>query len=324
MYVSGKGVGCEEADDAEAVGVTCAQYAPGSSPISVLRERLAANARVASLPPDAHLQAGLELRRPDEGYCWDGLKRGGDPKRPSLLLQITLTGTGCWVGPDGSAVALPEGRGFFAVLPSTHRYLLPATATEEWGFFWLIIRHPYVITRLAARLAETGAVWDFGHDALAGAVRGAAARLALIGETAHDRFDEEAALFDLLLCVERAARARRHGGAETAAARERLLEETRGYVENRLASPIGVPDLARARGMERSRYSHHFRAVTGTTPGRFMTQVRLESASRRLAETDATLDVIAAETGFADANHLCKVFRRHYHVSPGAYRKQIR
>ncbi|RYG86719.1 MAG: AraC family transcriptional regulator, partial [Alphaproteobacteria bacterium] len=106
--------------------------------------------------------------------------------------------------------------------------------------------------------------------------------------------------------------------------REQLLAETRRYVENHLTAPIGVPDLAKAKNMERSRYSHYFRAVTGETPARFMTQVRLEAAARRLAETDATLDTIAAETGFADANHLCKVFRRHYHLSPGIYRKQLR
>ncbi len=55
-----------------------------------------------------------------------------------------------------------------------------------------------------------------------------------------------------------------------------------------------------------------------------MTQVRLEAAARHLAESDDTLDTIAAQTGVADANHLCKVFRRHYHLSPGTYRKQLR
>lgn len=296
----------------------------GSSAVSELHHRLCGGTRLASSPPDAHFSAGLETRQPSDGYSWEGLKRGHDPKHPILLVQITLAGRGYWAGADGAAVALAEGWGFFAVLPSTHRYFLPADAAENWGFFWLMIRHPYVITRLVARLSETGTVWDFAAEEHTAAVRESAARLALLGESVRDPFDGEAALFDFLLCVERAARAKRHGGAQTAAARDQLLSETRRFVENHLAAPIGVPDLAKSRNMERSRYSHYFRAVTGETPARFMTQVRLEAAARYLAETDATLEIIAAQTGFADSNHLCKVFRRHYHLSPGTYRKQLR
>lgn len=278
--------------------------------------------RLAPLPPDAAYHAGMETRRPGDSYDFDGMRRGADPKHPRLLVQITLTGAGYYAGSDRVWVPVVEGAGFFAVLPSAHRYALPATAPAAWTFFFVIIRHPYIVTRLAARLAETGAVWDFGADAVR--VRESAARLAVISETVRDALDLEAALFAFLLDVERAARARRHGGAETVARRDRLLTETRSFVEHHLTAPIGVPDLARAHGMERSRYSHHFRTVTGETPARFMTQVRLEVAARQLAETDAPLEQIATETGFADANHLCKVFRRLYHISPGAYRKQLR
>lgn len=71
-------------------------------------------------------------------------------------------------------------------------------------------------------------------------------------------------------------------------------------------------------------FSHYFRAVTGLPPARFVTQIRLEEVTRCLLETNHTLETIAAATGFADAKHLCKVFRRHYHLSPGAFRRQMR
>lgn len=292
--------------------------------LAELRRRVAGGARLASPRPDSLYYAGLETRLPGEAYHWDGRKRGGDPKHPHLLLQITLHGAGCYVGMDGTPVPVPEGVGFFAVLPSAHRYLLPPDAGADWSFFWLILRHAYVVTRLAARLSETGPIWNFGESAEAGALQEQAAQMALLGETVRDPLELEAALFDFLIACERAARTKRHGGAEQSAARETLLTETRRFVQNHLAAPIGVPDLARVRGMERSRFSHYFRAVTGETPARFMTRVRLEAAAAQLAETDATLGTVATETGFADANHLCKVFRRHYHLSPGAYRKQMR
>ena len=294
--------------------------------VNALAERNARGERLPPSPPDSLYYAGLETRRPGEGYDFDGMRRGDDPKHPRLLVQITLSGEGNYAGSDRVTVPVGAGAGFFAVLPSVHRYHLPASAPANWSFFYLLLRHPYIVTRLATRLLETGAVWDFGQNADAPtlAVREGAARLATLSETVRDPLDAEAELFAFLLLVERAARAKRHGGAETAVVRDQLLAETRRFVENHLTAPIGVPDLARAKNMERSRYSHYFRSVTGETPAKFMTQVRLEVAARKLAETDAPLESIAVATGFADANHLCKVFRRLYHVSPGAYRKQLR
>ena len=287
-----------------------------------LRERMMGDAVLLSLP-DAPYFAGIETRGVHEQYDWNGMRRGGDPKHPTLLLQITLSGAGRYIGADGGAVALGADTGFFAVLPSTHRYLLPPDAGEAWHFFWVIVRHPYIVARIAARLLETGTVWHFSDDAEFLAVREAAAFLVCRADT-RDPLDAEAALFTLLFAVERAARRKRHGDAASVAARETLLAESRRFVQNHLAAPLGVPDLARARNMERSRFSHYFHAVTGETPARFIARVRLEAAAQELAQTDAPLADIAARTGFADANHLCRVFRRHYHISPGAYRKQLR
>lgn len=64
-------------------------------------------------------------------------------------------------------------------------------------------------------------------------------------------------------------------------------------------------------------------AATGHTPAACVLELRLSEARRRPRETSAPLKDIAAATGFADANHLCKAFRRHFHLSPGAYRSQL-
>jgi AraC-like DNA-binding protein len=102
--------------------------------------------------------------------------------------------------------------------------------------------------------------------------------------------------------------------------RERLLGEVRREVLADLARPPDVARLARARGMSRSHFSHAFKAATGLSPAQFVAQIRLEEVTRRLLTTRQTLDTIAAEVGYADATHLCKVFRRHYHMSPGSFR----
>jgi AraC-like DNA-binding protein len=282
----------------------------------VLAERRPA----ARFAPDAPYHAGLETRLPGEGYHWDGRRRGGNPARPYVVLQFALDGWGVYQEDGGPPERVGTGRAFAAVVPGTHRYLLPPDAPGPWTFFWVLVRHPYVAARVAERQRAAGnAVWDVAPgDAL---VTRAAALFA--GHFA-DRWDEEAALFDLLVAFERTAEAQTSGGAAGAEERGRMLAGARRFVEARLSEPADVSELARAWGMERSRFSHRFKAVTGQSPARFMVRVRLEEAARRLAQSGDTLSAVAAATGFADANHLCKVFRRHYGLSPGAYRGQLR
>ena len=76
--------------------------------------------------------------------------------------------------------------------------------------------------------------------------------------------------------------------------------------------------------MTQSRFSHHFRARTGTTPGNFMTDLRVKEAARMLVETDASVRQVSEAWGFADQSHFGKVFRRVLHMSPAGYRSAIR
>jgi AraC-like DNA-binding protein len=75
--------------------------------------------------------------------------------------------------------------------------------------------------------------------------------------------------------------------------------------------------------MSRSHFSHHFRAHTGLTPGRFIAEFRVGEAAKMLRDPRLPLKQIAAANGFADANHFCKVFRRFQHMSPTSYRRAI-
>jgi len=87
---------------------------------------------------------------------------------------------------------------------------------------------------------------------------------------------------------------------------------------------VAVTDLAQLSGMSRSHFSHSFRAATGMAPAQFIRQIRLEEATRRLLHTEQPIEAIARATGFANANHFCKVFRQRFHLSPGAFRRQMR
>ena len=74
--------------------------------------------------------------------------------------------------------------------------------------------------------------------------------------------------------------------------------------------------------MSEAAFSRKFKATVGETPMRFVTQVRLEVATRLLGEGMLPLAQIAAECGFADQAHLSRSFKQHLGVSPSQFRAE--
>lgn len=101
-----------------------------------------------------------------------------------------------------------------------------------------------------------------------------------------------------------------------------MLEALRAQVLEGLDHPLSVTELAGRAGVSRTHYSHHFKAVTGMTPARAVVGVRVGEAARLLAGTDRKLSAVARATGFADAKHLSRAFRRPYGVPPAEFRRQ--
>ena len=286
-----------------------------------LRQLVEASRRAEGGPPwwspTTAYFGSVETRTDPRGYLWDGMKRLGRHDRPLVFFQFTLAGWGAFELYGKPAQKLPPGTAFFAVVPSRHRYYLPERS-PGWTFGWIGIYHPYLIRRIARQVAATGPVVPLHPQ---GALAGIATRLVrgAFRKDFRDRFEGELALFEFALTYERAAQQLRDPGGE----RERLLDEVRGRVLANPRQPIAVEALAAERGLSRSHFTHFFRARTGLSPARFMTEIRIREAARVLVATRAPLKQIAAEWGFANVNHFGKVFRRFQHQSPAVYRDAI-
>lgn len=262
------------------------------------------------------LHAGIETRAPDEQYDWYGLKRGGDPDRPQILVQHTLAGCGEYREGNSAPVRVEPEMAFCTAIPSDHRYRLPESS-NSWTFQYVIVSHPYFAQRIIDIRKTLPAVVPFGvGTAVAGRLEGL---IACAKGSAHDDVAVEQAIFDFLFEYLRLGASILHPAAE----RERLLAHVSERIVSEIEHRIGVDELAAERNMSRSHFAHEFKQVTGIPPAHYVTMVRLEEAMRRLGDARLTLEAIAAQTGFADANHFCKVFRRHIHMSPGQYRRTI-
>lgn len=285
----------------------------------LLRRALLASKRPNAGPSwwteDLAFFGALESRDDPNQYAWDGTKRIRKADRPFFLFQFSLAGWGTFEQPGQAAQRITPGMGFFAVVPSRHRYYLP-TDSPGWTFGWINIYHRYLIERVARQIAVTGPIACFGPTS---ALLGSALRL-IVGsykKDFRDRFEVELALFEFVIAYERFAHQSQHPIDD----RDRLLAAVEEWALSNPRRELSVATLAAEYGMSRSHFSHFFRARTGLSPGRIMTQVRIQHAAQMLQQGKAPLKQVAEACGFANANHFNRVFHRFLHMTPGAYRK---
>jgi len=79
---------------------------------------------------------------------------------------------------------------------------------------------------------------------------------------------------------------------------------------------IGVEDMARAAGMSRYHFSRRFRDVVGTSPYRYLLEVKLARAAELLRRHHVTVTEAAVEAGFNDFGRFAAHFRRSFGCRP--------
>lgn len=95
-------------------------------------------------------------------------------------------------------------------------------------------------------------------------------------------------------------------------------------VEQKLGRPPGVRQLAAAVGLSPRQLSRLFVDETGMTPSAFVRDARLAQSRWLMETTTRPLGDIASETGFADAAHFSRVFRRRFGVPPSRVARPLR
>lgn len=78
--------------------------------------------------------------------------------------------------------------------------------------------------------------------------------------------------------------------------------------------------LARAVGLNKRYLISLFRDSQGVSPHKFLVSMKIDRG-RRLIESDVPLNYAALDAGFADQSHFTRHFKRHYGVTPGAFRR---
>jgi AraC family transcriptional regulator len=95
----------------------------------------------------------------------------------------------------------------------------------------------------------------------------------------------------------------------------------RAVMEQRLAEPVSLAELASIAGLSVSQFSRQFKARTGLAPHRFLLGLRVDQACRLLRSDTAPIAEIAVRSGFSHQEHLTRVMRAQLGTTPGAVRR---
>lgn len=99
------------------------------------------------------------------------------------------------------------------------------------------------------------------------------------------------------------------------------LRALKGWVESRLDQPLSVAEMAARVDLSPAHFSREFKRSTGTTPWRFIMDLRLKKA-RLAINSGCSVGEAAAAAGFSDQAHLTRAFKQSYGLPPATFRRR--
>lgn len=97
----------------------------------------------------------------------------------------------------------------------------------------------------------------------------------------------------------------------------RVLE----YLDAHLPAHVSLPDLAVLAGLSQWHFCRAFKASTGMAPYRWQLEERVRRAQLLLMDTGASVELVGEATGFANAAHFGRIFRKLTGATPAAWRR---
>lgn len=250
-------------------------------------------------PIDTLIVAGGDLRMASDELFGSGVAIAEVQRLAALSRRVAATCTGTLVL---AQAGLLEGR----------------LATTHWNACDLLrLLFPQV------RVDPTPIhVQDGRFYTSAGGTTGIDLALAMIAED-HGAALAHAVARHLVLYVQRpAAQAQLSVPLVCQRAETRSLRDLQDFILEHLTDDLSVPALASRVGMSERNFGRAFSREVGVTPARYVESLRVEAARRKLELGTQSLDEVAAEVGFANAETFRRAFVRRYDQPPAAFRSE--
>ncbi len=101
---------------------------------------------------------------------------------------------------------------------------------------------------------------------------------------------------------------------------DRQILSVKDYVDQHFCDAVKVSELAEQYGWSAATFHRHWNRVVGSSPVRYISQLRMEEACRLLVETDLPVGEIAARVGYDDVLYFSRKFSKHAAMPATEYR----
>ena len=85
---------------------------------------------------------------------------------------------------------------------------------------------------------------------------------------------------------------------------------------------LSLTDFAQLACRSLSTFKRDFKKEYGMAPSKWVTKRRLDYSRQLLLSSSRKISEIAFDTGFENPSHFTRIFKKHYHQSPTAYRER--
>ncbi|MCM2424881.1 GlxA family transcriptional regulator [Streptomyces sp. RKAG337] len=101
------------------------------------------------------------------------------------------------------------------------------------------------------------------------------------------------------------------------------LRDVQDWIAVHPDADLSVETLAQRANLSPRQFARAFTAETGTSPGRYVDQTRLETARRLLEDTQDSVEHIARVSGYPSTEAMRRAFHRALSISPAQYRQRF-
>ena len=102
------------------------------------------------------------------------------------------------------------------------------------------------------------------------------------------------------------------------------IDRARTYFEEHYNKEISIEQYAVSRNMSTSWFNRSFRSAMGTSPMKYILNIRIRNAQTLLETTDYSISVIASLVGYDNPMYFSRLFRKAKGMTPSRYRKIYR
>lgn len=267
------------------------------------KEPLTEEARISSI--------GIE-KRTSTDYYWDGRMRPNDLN--TCIFQYTLNGYG-EVRVGEKTFTVKAGEAFIVKVPSEHCYYLPE-GSPEWEFIFITLKGDKVEECWDYLSSQFGLIVHVDNNAPLIYLLQKIYQFAL-KEGIEDTFTSSAFAYEFVMGLYRFAKGL---DSQPTWIPDDILMAIQ-FMMTRYHEPLSLEAIAEHAGLSKYYFTNKFHKYMQTTPIQFLTKRRIQKAMELLSTTNKTIQEIALETGYDNANYFSKVFKKRIGTSADNFRK---